>query len=298
MSSKVRMYKDEIDINRSCILIFYKGKTFGDEWNVKWRMEFQSNNELSSVSTKNIKLADEHLAMANTLWNEKKYSEAITAAKEALALKQKSLPPDHPDIKKIQEMIQKAEAKSPSSIPIILNTSNTDNYLCQIQIVNVKVLKNYAEIIVTMKWKEQNINIDKNNIIAAFLFQPKPITNLSSDLFLLGGSFVLETAHDKIMYLLTMEITVKDLTKSTESYGGALMRFMVDKKQTLDFRKNGEYKFYIPIRNDIYTPKIFGNGVLEVALFQDKNLDSSQPKKDNYIQLSNISNTPVDFSIK
>jgi len=90
-------------------------------------------NQTDMQNDKNIKLANEHLAIANTLWNEKKYSDAITAAKEALTLKQKSLPHDHPDIKKIQEMIQKAESMitapdtTPKQIEKMDSKQNTDS---------------------------------------------------------------------------------------------------------------------------------------------------------------------------
>ncbi|MCX6998977.1 MAG: hypothetical protein NT106_01570 [Candidatus Sumerlaeota bacterium] len=88
--------------------------------------QFENNNKPSIKNDQNIKKADELTTKAATLWNEKKYSEAIAVAKEALVLKQKSLPSDHPDIKKIQAMIQKAESLVSKSVIDIQNSKNHD----------------------------------------------------------------------------------------------------------------------------------------------------------------------------
>jgi hypothetical protein len=59
--------------------------------------------------------ADALLAKARKLWNEGDYSGSIKAAKEALTIKQKIFGPEHPEVKEIQQMIQKAESMAANS---------------------------------------------------------------------------------------------------------------------------------------------------------------------------------------
>lgn len=167
---------------------------------------------------------------------------------------------------------------------------------CQVRILNINTESGKAAITLQFNWHNKSEKINRKDLVVVFIFEPKLIYKLSSDILSQDHKYTVNILPENIVCKMA-ELSYKE--KNESKYGGALISFYPSPECTIDLTESCEKTFVIPIQpGSLKTgaPTIMGRGTLCVSLFKKEDANINHLNSKNYKQLSNVASTFVNLN--